>query len=105
MLRRLAVCLAIASTTLIAQGQPPLDKAARAWVDATLKKLTLEQLVGQMIFAPFNATYLSSDTDEYDALVKLVHETQIGGVIAFGLSLIHISEPTDRTRSRMPSSA
>jgi beta-N-acetylhexosaminidase len=41
-------------------------------------------LVGQMIFAPFNSTYLSSDTDDYEALVKLVHETQIGGVIAFG---------------------
>ena len=65
-------------------AQPPLDKAARAWVDATIKKLTLEQLVGQMIFAPFNSTYLSSDTDDYEALVKLVHETQIGGVIAFG---------------------
>ena len=30
------------------------------------------------------STYLSSDTDEYEALVKLVHDTQIGGVIAFG---------------------
>ncbi|MBY0497525.1 MAG: glycoside hydrolase family 3 protein [Cyanobacteria bacterium] len=64
--------------------QPPLDKAARAWVDATLKKLSLEQIVGQMVFAPFQSTYLSSDTDAYDELVKLVHETQIGGVIAFG---------------------
>ena len=64
--------------------QQPIDKAAKQWVDATLKKLTLEQIVGQMIFAPFQSTYLSSDTDAYDALVKLVHETQIGGVIAFG---------------------
>lgn len=74
------VCLAIAGT----RAQPALDKAARAWVDGTIKKLTLEQLVGQMIFAPFNATYLSSDSDDYDRLVKLIHETQIGGVIAFG---------------------
>ncbi len=37
-----------------------------------------------MIFAPFNSTYLSSDTDDYEALVKLVHESHIGGVIAFG---------------------
>ena len=64
--------------------QPPIDKAARLWVDATLKKMSLEQIVGQMLFAPFNSTYLSSDTDDYDKLVKLVHETQIGGVIAFG---------------------
>jgi beta-glucosidase-like glycosyl hydrolase len=37
-----------------------------------------------MIFAPFQSTYLSSDTDTYEQLVKLVHETQIGGVLAFG---------------------
>ena len=67
-----------------AQPLQPIDKAARQWVDATLKKMSLEQIVGQMIFAPFHSTYLSSDTDDYDALVKLVHETQIGGVIAFG---------------------
>src|SRR5215204_4432591 len=64
--------------------EQPIDKTARQWVDATLKKMTLEQIVGQMIFAPFNSTYMSSDTDDYDKLVKLVHETQIGGVIAFG---------------------
>ena len=51
---------------------------------ATLKKLTLEQLVGQMIFAPLNSTYLSSDSDQYEALVKLVRESHIGGLIAFG---------------------
>ena len=72
------------SVTLTGQSQAGLDKAGRAWVDATIKKLSLEQLVGQMIFAPFNSTYLSSDTDDYEALVKLVHESHIGGVIAFG---------------------
>jgi len=65
-------------------AQPVVDKAARAWVDATIKKLSLEQLVGQMIFAPFQSTYMSSDSAAYEELVKLVHETHIGGVIAFG---------------------
>ena len=82
MLRTVAVLFL--SAFALAQAQAPLDKPARAWVDATLKKLSLEQIVGQMIFAPFQSTYLSSDTAEYEALVKLVHETQIGGVIAFG---------------------
>jgi beta-N-acetylhexosaminidase len=82
MLRALTVLLL--SALALAQAQVPIDKAARQWVDATLKKMSLEQIVGQMIFAPFQSTYLSSDTDEYDKLVKLVHETHIGGVIAFG---------------------
>ncbi len=75
----LAICLGSSGG-----AQSPLDKSARAWVDQTLKKMSLEQIVGQMMFAPFQSTYLSSDTDAYDELVKLVHETQIGGVIAFG---------------------
>ncbi len=37
-----------------------------------------------MVFAPIESTYLSSDSGKYDALVKLVHESHIGGVIAFG---------------------
>ncbi|HJU42588.1 MAG TPA: glycoside hydrolase family 3 protein, partial [Vicinamibacterales bacterium] len=76
--------IAISIVSAGTQANAPLDKAARQWVDSTLKKLTLEQIVGQMIFPPFNATYLSSDSDTFDRLVKLVHETYIGGVIAFG---------------------
>jgi beta-glucosidase-like glycosyl hydrolase len=84
MLRAVALTLSIALLVFPAKAQSPIDKTARTWVETTLKKLTLEQLVGQMIFAPFQSTYLSSDSDAYDALVKLVHETHIGGVIAFG---------------------
>jgi len=83
MLRPFLLCVAL-SVTLTGQSQPTIDKAGGAWVDATIKKLSLEQLVGQMIFAPFNSTYLSSDTDDYEALVTLIRESHIGGVIAFG---------------------
>ena len=82
MFRVLPALLALLAVAVTAQA--PLDRAARQWVDSTIKKLSLEQLVGQMIFAPFDSTYLSSDSDAYDALVKLIHESHIGGVIAFG---------------------
>jgi len=84
MFRATAVLALLVLLMLPAGAQAPLDRTARQWVDATLKKLSLEQLVGQMIFAPLNSTYLSSDTDQYEALVKLVHESHIGGLIAFG---------------------
>lgn len=84
-MRRLLPVIALACVATIgAREQAPLDKAARAWVDATLKKLSVEQLVGQMVFPAFNSTYLSSDSDDYDRLTKLIHETHVGGVIAFG---------------------
>ncbi len=84
MKRFLPVIAAALLATATVDGQPATDKAGRAWVDATLKKLSLEQIVGQMIFAPFQSTYMSSDSDQYEQLVKLVHEAHIGGVIAFG---------------------
>ena len=104
MLRAMLVFVCALSLAISAQGQAPsfaqastsakatadksegkpLDRAARQWVDATLKKLSIEQLAGQMVFAPFQSTYLSSDSDNYDELVKLIRESHIGGVIAFG---------------------
>ena len=84
MFRALVVVGLLALLLQPAAAQPALDKVAQQWVAATLKKLTLEQLVGQMIFAPLNSTYLSSDSDQYEALVKLIHESHIGGLIAFG---------------------
>ena len=84
MFRALVVVGLLALLLQPAAAQPALDKVAQQWVAATLKKLTLEQLVGQMIFAPLNSTYLSSDSDPYEALVKLINESHIGGLIAFG---------------------
>ncbi len=84
MQRVMALVAAVSLLIMPVAAQPPLDKAGQQWVAATLKKLTVEQLVGQMIFAPLNSTYLSSDSDQYEALVKLLHESHIGGLIAFG---------------------
>ena len=84
MQRAIAAFAVVALLSLNGVAQAPLDKAAQQWVEATLRKLTLEQLVGQMVFAPLNSTYVSSDSAAYDALVKLIHESHIGGVIAFG---------------------
>ena len=80
----MSIAALMAVLVLGPHAQSSLDKTARTWVETTIKKLSLEQLVGQMIFAPFSSTYLSSDTDDYDALVSLVRTTHIGGVIAFG---------------------
>lgn len=61
-----------------------LDRGARQWVDSTLARLTIEQRVGQMVFASIDSTFLSSDTDAYDNLVRVVREAHLGGVLAFG---------------------
>ena len=60
------------------------DREAQLWVDATIRKFTLDELVGQLVFLSVDSTYLSSDSAKYDDLVRIVHEAHVGGVITFG---------------------
>ena len=81
----LAMAAGAPSSAKATEGeQSALDRPARQWVDNTLKKLSIEQLAGQMVFPRFAGTYLSNDSDEFEELSKLVRESHVGGVIAFG---------------------
>jgi len=77
-----AVALVTAGAT---GGQPSgLDAAAERWVKATLARMSLEERIGQMIVPSFESTFVSSDSEEYDRLVSLVHELHVGGFHVFG---------------------
>lgn len=80
--RFVIAALLIASVAL--RGQAPLDRDAERWVDQTMKTLTAEQMVGQLLMARFSSVYTSSDSDAYDELTRLVHDAHIGGIIGFG---------------------
>lgn len=55
--------------------------ADTAWVDSTLKSLSLRDKIGQMI-VPFTfAPYLSDNDDTYDRLVHLVRGLHVGGFV------------------------
>ena len=79
---RVAVVLLASVSVLSAQA--PLDRDAQRWVDQTMKSLTADQLVGQILMPRFSSVYTSSDSDVYDKLTRLVHEVHIGGIIGFG---------------------
>jgi beta-N-acetylhexosaminidase len=68
----------------LAGAQAPLDRDAQQWVDQTMKALTPDQMVGQLLMPRFSSVYTSSDSDVYDELTRLVHEAHIGGIIGFG---------------------
>lgn len=81
----LLVAAASAAGTLRAQPSPaPLDRDARRWVDTTIRSMSVEDLVGQMVFGRVDSTFLSSDSADYDDLVRQVHEGRLGGFVAFG---------------------
>ena len=65
-------------------AQSPLDRDAQRWVDATMRKLTTDQMVGQLLMPRFAGVYTSSDSDIYDRLATLVRQAHVGGIIGFG---------------------
>src|SRR5688572_14247140 len=82
---RLASAVAAAAllfVPVLAQGT--LDREAQRWVDQTIKKLTVDQMVGQLIMPRFAALYTSSDSEIFDTLSRYVREAHVGGIIAFG---------------------
>jgi beta-N-acetylhexosaminidase len=72
----------------ISQAQAPLpetlDKTAVQWVEATFKKMSLDDKVGQLVVSSLNSTYLSSDTEIYEALTQKVGKLRVGGFHVFG---------------------
>ena len=79
----MAVVLA-ASLLSLPTAQAPLDREAGRWVNDTLARLSLDDRIGQLMAPGFDSTYLPSDSDDYDRLVRVIQESHAGGVIAFG---------------------
>jgi beta-N-acetylhexosaminidase len=69
---------------LAAQPESKLDRDAQKWVQATFKKLTLDEKIGQMLVSSFASTFIPSDSEEYDRLSRLVSKYRIGGFHVFG---------------------
>ncbi|MCC6991323.1 MAG: hypothetical protein IT181_20120, partial [Acidobacteria bacterium] len=63
---------------------PTLDREAMRWVETTLKSLTDDQLVGQLIMGRLDSTYLSTDSAAFEELAAQVRDIHIGGFCAFG---------------------
>lgn len=80
----LAAVVLAGTVFLPAQGQRPIDKGGEKWVQATLKKLTVEEKVGQMLVSSFQSTFMSTDSDGFDELAKAVREYKVGGFHVFG---------------------
>ena len=66
------------------QAAEKRQKDAALWVDQTMKKMTLDEKVGQLIFSSINAAYLSTDSEEFERLLHLVRDLRVGGFHVFG---------------------
>jgi beta-N-acetylhexosaminidase len=85
----LAVLVSLATAifgALLAQSpdKPSLDKASEKWVESTLRKMTLDEKVGQMLVSSVSSSFLSTDSQAFDDLARVVRDYHIGGVHLFG---------------------
>jgi beta-N-acetylhexosaminidase len=79
----LAFAGALCATPLLA-APSPADSKAEAWVRRTLKRMTLEEKVGQLVIPGLNGVYTPLDSEAAEKLDQLVREGRVGGFHVFG---------------------
>ena len=86
---------------------PPakLSRDAEKWVERTLKKMTLEEKLGQLVMVFYYGGFLSTETEQYKELLRQIEQNHVAGIVvqtdrkSTRLNSSHIQ------KSRMPSSA
>lgn len=71
---------------LARQAAEKREREAAQWVERTLKRMTLDEKIGQLLLPSLNAAYLSADSSEFERLLHLVRELKVGGFHVFGSS-------------------
>jgi beta-N-acetylhexosaminidase len=69
------------STAKPYKRQPTKD--ALKWADAELKRMSLEEKIGQLISVGINARFLNQESDDFKELRRQVEQNHIGGIILF----------------------
>lgn len=60
----------------------PSEKAWK-WADKKLKKMSLDEKIGQLVHIGVNARFLNQDSNEFKELKRHVVENKVGGIIVF----------------------
>src|SRR5882762_2937957 len=58
-----------------------LSPAASQWVEATLRKMTVDEKIGQVLFATYHGSFTSTDAAAYAQMLHCVNDLHVGGFI------------------------
>lgn len=88
---------------VVAQA-PKADKKAAAWVEKTLKSLTLREKIGQMINVPMNVDYANFNSEKFAAIRRHIEQNKVGGFTLFRGEANSISALTNEAQrlSKIP---
>jgi beta-N-acetylhexosaminidase len=70
------------STNVKSYSSKPSNEALK-WANKELRRMTLDEKIGQLISVGINATFLNQDSDAFKALRHQVEDNHIGGIILF----------------------
>ena len=65
-----------------AYKREPSPKASK-WANEQLRKMSLEEKIGQLISVGVNATFLNQDSEAYRTLKHHIEDNKVGGIILF----------------------
>jgi len=78
---------------------PARDRSQDEWVAKTLKKMTLEDKIGQMVAWQFSGNFYNRDSDDLAELRSLIVSYKIGGLILFGGTAFETAHLTNSLQS------
>lgn len=58
-----------------------LNQAQQEWVDSTLQKMSVEEKVGQLLFATYHGSFTATDSTAYAQMLHSVNDLHVGGFI------------------------
>ncbi|MBI3664561.1 MAG: serine hydrolase [Acidobacteria bacterium] len=58
-----------------------LPRDAEKWVERTLKKMTLEEKLGQLVMVFYYGGFLSTESEQYRELLRQVEKNHVGGIV------------------------
>ncbi len=62
----------------------PLASEERAWVEETLRQMTLEEKIGQMLVPAMAPVFMNRESEEFRRIERNIVEFHVGGYHAFG---------------------
>jgi len=58
-----------------------LSPAANAWVESTLRKMSVDEKIGQLLFTTYHGSFTATDTAAYQQILHDVNDLHVGGFI------------------------
>ena len=77
----MAAMIAVSATGLAAQ-----DRRTEAWVEKTLRSMTVDQKIGQLLIPPVSAGFRNVESEPFQKIRQNLEQFHVGGYHVFGFS-------------------